>query len=45
MMYFKNFIQVEMRAQKEGRQNAGQAILQRIMISFRRSLDARIDIP
>ena len=45
MMYFKNFIQVEMKAQKEGRQNAGQAIMQRIMISFRRSPGARIDIP
>ena len=45
MMYFKNFIQVEMRAQKESRQNAGQAIMQRIMINFRRSPGARIDIP
>jgi len=45
MMYFKNFIQVEMRTQKEGRQNAGQAIMQRIMINFRRSPGARIDIP
>ena len=45
MMCFEIYIQVEMKAQKEGRQNAGQAIMQRIMISFRRSLDARIDIP
>ena len=45
MMYFKNFIQVEMKAQKEGRQNAGQAIMQRIMINFRRSPGARIDTP
>ena len=45
MMYVKNFIQVEMMAQKEGRQNAGQAIMQRIMINFRQSPGARIDIP
>lgn len=45
MMYFKNFIQVEKRAQKEGRQKAGQAIMQKIIINFRQSLGARIDIP
>ena len=45
MMYFKNFIQVEMMAQKEGRQNAGQATMQRIIINFRQSPGAGIDIP